>query len=714
MIGLYKSYLRSASSSTSGQNLVDPFLYMNIICPQGSYDINVEPAKDDALFTNNDLLLKVIQDFLTNVYGELRAKENEDVRPNPPKPRSQGFELLLARKPPSEVAANQMQYLEGNDKSGHVKDMSSTTNGMKFNADSVPITVSYAKTHRPDASFTSPQSTVRDPNSQQTSPVSESLLEDTDGLANNSTVAVDGRAWKRNMYANDDFDVDNPHSGFDEHNKWSLEPELDGQDAICDINVSNPWAFAKINAPIRPLRKNREAEAVFDANGQLFTPVRQRGEARDDLGLPNGHDRFGVPLRRPRRDLPTPDSSRIGVSSALGLQSSSPEPFPYPLKAWGKGEGGRAAVKPPVSERERYGNGALDTWVQKSLDSHSSSPGRDDISLLDSDPSTANHPREFVSARSLPIGTPLSDIPAAAPRSTRKPGPRKHQQSGVNEPFVSPLDDTERVWFDLEPKRRTKPARLARSENDRDAIVAITPIRHDREVDSTAEFPSSAASLEPMHPDLASIMDYELRKQAALDHRKIYLRQQAAAAIAAKLPNKNSTGSSLPSQAPQTSPHNNRYHKAIAALHPAQDPPLLEHTPIFEPSDPRAYLIRAQQREYAERLTNPAVKRRRKTEMLPLEVVREESTARNLTLKLEVALRDLKKSVSQAAVSDAYVRSGDIEEAFAAAEAERVRAWEGKLRDLNRMAFGEESENAEVRIDLSTALQAHLAAHASA
>lgn len=66
---LYKSYLRKATAGHSSINIKNPFLYMNIICQPGAYDPNVEPAKDDVLFTNPDKLLFEMERFFARRYS---------------------------------------------------------------------------------------------------------------------------------------------------------------------------------------------------------------------------------------------------------------------------------------------------------------------------------------------------------------------------------------------------------------------------------------------------------------------------------------------------------------------------------------------------------------------------------------------------------------------------------------------------------------------
>lgn len=98
---LYKSYLKS--TSTTG--LSDPFIYLNIRCPPGTYDPNIEPTKDDVLFDDGDAVIKSIENMLKRFYGELKSEERGGKWKAPEVAKLNGFELLLARKPKAPVTA---------------------------------------------------------------------------------------------------------------------------------------------------------------------------------------------------------------------------------------------------------------------------------------------------------------------------------------------------------------------------------------------------------------------------------------------------------------------------------------------------------------------------------------------------------------------------------------------------------------------------------
>jgi len=64
----YKERLRKSAPSLAG--VKDPFFCMNIICPPDSYDPNIEPAKDDVMFDNSEVIVAVVDKLLKAYYPE--------------------------------------------------------------------------------------------------------------------------------------------------------------------------------------------------------------------------------------------------------------------------------------------------------------------------------------------------------------------------------------------------------------------------------------------------------------------------------------------------------------------------------------------------------------------------------------------------------------------------------------------------------------------
>ncbi|RPB14312.1 hypothetical protein P167DRAFT_552562 [Morchella conica CCBAS932] len=125
VLGLYKSYLKAALAAPG---VADPFIYLNIRCPPGSYDPNIEPAKDDVMFHDAGAVLAAVEGMLKAFYGELKSDDGgSSSGANKGKaveaPRN-GFEVLLARKPKAvadveydedeeELAAREMDAVMG-------------------------------------------------------------------------------------------------------------------------------------------------------------------------------------------------------------------------------------------------------------------------------------------------------------------------------------------------------------------------------------------------------------------------------------------------------------------------------------------------------------------------------------------------------------------------------------------------------------------------
>ncbi|KAK2798574.1 hypothetical protein FQN51_007594 [Onygenales sp. PD_10] len=75
LVKLFKSYTRSAPGPDSSRSVVDPFIFLDIQCPTGSYDANVELSKDNVIFEDSKTVLSLAEDMFKNVYGELRQTD---------------------------------------------------------------------------------------------------------------------------------------------------------------------------------------------------------------------------------------------------------------------------------------------------------------------------------------------------------------------------------------------------------------------------------------------------------------------------------------------------------------------------------------------------------------------------------------------------------------------------------------------------------------
>ena len=90
----YKVFIRSAAERLGIGNMPDPLLVMNLKCPKGSYDINVEPAKDDVLFYDVEYVLGKVRLVFEKVYGE---KQDSSKRQQHITDQNDQFDILLAK-----------------------------------------------------------------------------------------------------------------------------------------------------------------------------------------------------------------------------------------------------------------------------------------------------------------------------------------------------------------------------------------------------------------------------------------------------------------------------------------------------------------------------------------------------------------------------------------------------------------------------------------
>lgn len=74
LVKIFRETLKNRSKQ--GDAIKEPFMYLNIICPSGTYDANIEPAKDDVLFEDPDKVVNLVRKLFASVYP---AKEQEEV-----------------------------------------------------------------------------------------------------------------------------------------------------------------------------------------------------------------------------------------------------------------------------------------------------------------------------------------------------------------------------------------------------------------------------------------------------------------------------------------------------------------------------------------------------------------------------------------------------------------------------------------------------------
>lgn len=103
---IYRCYLRQTSSYEDSLPL-KPFLYLRIQCPRGSYDVNIEPAKNEVLFEDQASVLNLFETMCRGVYGEKEAEVSvAKVKPRSALHSIPSFDLLLSDKSAPNAATN--------------------------------------------------------------------------------------------------------------------------------------------------------------------------------------------------------------------------------------------------------------------------------------------------------------------------------------------------------------------------------------------------------------------------------------------------------------------------------------------------------------------------------------------------------------------------------------------------------------------------------
>ncbi|KAI9758976.1 MAG: hypothetical protein M1835_000484 [Candelina submexicana] len=701
---LYKDYIRSALSTLSASRLVNPFICMNVSCPPGSYDANVEPAKDDVLFEDPDHVLSLMRSFFKSIYGELVVMEDDATKV----PKSIGnvaakpFDLLLAKKRPTADAVEKPSAV----------DMAPTMSklGPELDRDTTSVTGPEPVEDATQVSGDTPLSPMSESHLCETSPI------DKDRPAKRR------RTWRFNMYGGDEEDMDDPIEGKDQDQRSTTE---EGPEALRDLGVNNPWIIAKMNAPIRSRQLERRKVVEGDGeprNMQLMTPARDQGSLeRNSTPFPSlKHPTDGLG----RQALPTPERSHPPSSPLKGLPSS---PFQRtvhtPVRQQDHSETLDSIIYAPPSVRLQHPNRSTDGLNEySSLDASRRERLRAPVN-------------DFISARDLPLGTPLDLIPTAPVQPPRKRESRKQLQhdNAINKPFVSPVHDPDRVWFPTDiPARRSKPSTKPRAGTVRGAVNLLAPVRPDSEDEEPPKSHAAQTRAPTRKPDLDEMLEYEHRKQAATKRRRSQLLLTSSGTLE-KPAELEDNEACLPAIT-TSSPHRNRYNAARAALkRPTPQPfvnatnlPITESNSeaprplVFPEGDPRAYLMRVRRRSANHQATDGkkashGVKvKRTKTMLLPLESTPIEARTKGLSLVLKQGMEDVEKEVRKARDVEAYVRGGPACGAFDELDEEEVGMLEKRLKSLlEEGGWRLDDGMAELDVDLKTAFEQHHAAAAA-
>lgn len=420
-----------------------------------------------------------------------------------------------------------------------------------------------------------------------------------------------------------------------------------GNSSEAEGNGINPWTIAKTHFFPR-------SQSATQRTSPVVAPRRESGG-------------------RNRRVSASPPLASPSYSSS----SSSPPERTSPLFVSARQVSREAAVprldlsvkSARERARERYGNGALDTWFQKTTQVSLNRASRNSD---DADQGGQNRDR----SRSGELRDALdpSDI---------------RPVSGVNKPFKIPIT-RKSASSDVYSSQLEDPHPAESNERRQESPVL------ERWSSRLHQLPSQ---------EMEDALDFERRKRAAILSRREQMRS-----------GKDSRAPSS-SQLSSNSPHQNRYLAARAALTAgtnastaqADDSPAeAEPGPSLDRNDPRAYFMRHQ--EETEQASGTGLKINRvHTGRLPLEKIPDGFDTHELALRWPAPLDLLSESYRRARLVDSYTQSGTGFDAFAEADLASVsKTWEARLAGLIRRKYrARDGDGApDLRFDLYAAIRA--------
>lgn len=384
---LYKSYLKSASLAPG---LSDPFVYLNICCPPGIYDPNIEPAKDDVLFHDGDAVVRVVEKMLMRFYGELKTEERVGKGKVIGGVIQNGFELLLARKPatlakvvtpPSKERwpkplpiPRQTETMGYGDVDEDEEEMAAMAVDMimqeemgtgGFVASNNSSTSKQPKEREGvddgDQSMISEDEPVLTANEAPTELEQVIAPPDPGTGAPTSNVTVPGAGplvtprrkttgWGFNMSGGlPDSDSDEPiDRGLELH-------DSDNEETVRrDITLSNPWTAAKMNTPIVSSTISSSPASTQRAERltrKPFNPPTRTGDRRGSSSV-------------------SPENAARGIPDALPTPASSPS-----ARAFRENRGSVVRVR-PGKEPTSGDMGLMDSWISRTPRGEARSPPR--------------------------------------------------------------------------------------------------------------------------------------------------------------------------------------------------------------------------------------------------------------------------------------------------------------------------------------------------
>jgi DNA mismatch repair protein MutL len=645
VVKVFREALKRSDTRFGG--IKEPFLFLEISCPEQSYDPNIEPAKDDVLFEEPDKVVAAARKLFAAIYSS-----------------PEGTQAMNAESHDECVAPPELESVFDDVEDDFVTSLEQ--------AQAIESSRSVSgRTTIPELSST--QSARNDP------------------VADGSPVAMKARAFRTNMYGCDEEDLvtmdARPSTGRTEADFEEL------RHAQKDVNVSNPWVMAKLNASNRQNDNPRSGQAtsVSQEAVSLHSSKDATALRLNSLGPPTPHASSPTSPAMPFHPSDHVPNLRLAHDGRV-IESSSPSRDRSNFTPIQANTAAGTLVTPSPSQQRPVP--AYNYGVTPQIEGLQ--------------------------------GTPLSAIPQVKPRG-RAMAQNKTQ---VNKPFVSPLPDgvpaREKVWFDhlegIEERGRQRPRRMAKETSSAglvqqgemdDSSRLLTPPRRNRDIrEFVASVDLTGDQISPALPDMSTRNRPSSRRSVQTGESPIdqdenipnnygalsgrgFVPASELAALEAHI------GSAAKPMAPP--PKRRKTGQGVLRQISGNAPPAIEESEAEQEYRP----------ETASRRRSSAKLQRTKSSQLPLERIPAGKGTQNLVMRLDItpehmALKgqDLDPSYSLLGWNEPAIDAYDV---FAEERnQDEVRAMGDKLHELliNRVSDGEMVQ------DLGKLVDAALSAHA--
>ena len=387
------------------------------------------------------------------------------------------------------------------------------------------------------------------------------------------------------------------------------------------LEALNPWSMTKLNAPFRtPMR----AQA-----GPSIVPIITNPAEREPIRRHRDSDQAS-PASTRSSALPSPSTSNAisnSTSTSLTKSGLSPSVEHHPQMSPTPSIQNRT-IRQRERDRERYGNGALDTWFERITQPSLRQNGAAESEGEAQEPSLTH----LAQARFGSSDQSPSDYPESAEDL--------FTQDDIDDTQATPAPSLP-VSQDLEsPKEPDRSAQITHRRQELPVLEKWSARLHH-------------SSETQQNPEVEQALDFERRKREAILKRREEMRNRAE----------------LPSSA--KSPHHSRYLSARAALNPHNNEQQTQNSvtpesfiskPALSPFDPRAYLIR--QTTSQQESSRDGKARRIQTSKMPFEKIPEGQDLHDVCLTIPLDLTAFSTSVNENMEHDLYTQCGTEAEAF--------------------------------------------------